>query len=58
MMTGLFRSLWRLRRFRLIRGEGVPAELYFEGVTVPDSLKGAKVYQTPDGPVIAKSSNS
>lgn len=33
--------------------EGQPVEEALSGVTLPESLKGAKLYQTEDGPVIA-----
>jgi hypothetical protein len=35
--------------------KGVPIEEYWPGVDLPAPIKGsgAKVYQTPDGPVIA-----
>src|SRR5438128_1399373 len=33
--------------------QGVPVEEYFAGVTLPETIKGAKVYGTVDGPVVA-----
>jgi hypothetical protein len=33
--------------------QGVPVEEYFAGVTLPETIKGAKVYDTVDGPVVA-----
>lgn len=34
--------------------QGTPVEEYFSDATLPRSLQGAKVYETEDGPVIAK----
>jgi len=34
--------------------EGVPVEEYFNDTKLPDNLKGAKVYETIDGAIIAK----
>ena len=32
--------------------EGIPVEEHFKNSDLPESLKGAKVYETKDGPVI------
>ena len=32
---------------------GVPLQDRYPGLTLPDRLKDAKIYQTPNGPVIA-----
>jgi hypothetical protein len=31
---------------------GIPAEEYFAGMDLPEQLKTATVYETPDGPVL------
>ena len=33
---------------------GVPVEERYPGATLPASMKGARIYQTEDGPVIAR----
>ena len=33
--------------------KGIPVEEYFPGAKLPEALRGSKVYQTADGPVIA-----
>ena len=33
--------------------EGTPVEDYFKGVALPESLKGAVVYELPEGTIIA-----
>jgi hypothetical protein len=33
--------------------QGIPVDEYYPGVTLPAALKGAKVYDTKDGTVIA-----
>ena len=50
------RIVTKYRVYELASDEqGVPVEQYFAGVTLPAPLEGsgAKVYDTPDGPVIA-----
>lgn len=45
----------RRKTYYLTEGqEGQPVEEAFPDVKIPESLKGAKLYQTEDGPVIAK----
>jgi len=34
--------------------EGVPVETYLPGAILPEILKGAKVYQTEDGPITVR----
>jgi hypothetical protein len=31
---------------------GIPAQEYFAGIDLPEQLKTATVYETPDGPVL------
>jgi hypothetical protein len=38
--------------------KGIPITEYFPGVTFPEPMKGGKVYQTEDGPVIAMTAKS
>ena len=43
------------KTYHLTEGqEGQPVEEAFPDAKIPESLKGAKLYQTAEGPVIAK----
>ena len=44
------------RTYRLADdAQGIPVEDYFPNAKLPETIKGAIVYQTKDGPVIAYS---